>query len=91
MPKAVSHDRYRTRDIGGRYADLARARGRWSERVERPEAIAGAFARGLTGPGDGRGTSFPGRPEPPPSWGTPHTRAASRSRNDRFLCRGLKP
>jgi len=41
----VSHDKYRTRDIGGRYADLARAMGGWSERVERPEDIAGAFAR----------------------------------------------
>jgi acetolactate synthase I/II/III large subunit len=41
----VSHDKYRTRDIGGRYADLGRAMGGWSERVERPEDIAGAFAR----------------------------------------------
>ena len=41
----VSHDRYGTRDIGGRYADLGRAMGGWSERVERPEDIAGAFAR----------------------------------------------
>jgi acetolactate synthase I/II/III large subunit len=41
----VSHDKYGTRDIGGRYADLARAMGGWSERVERPEDIAGAFAR----------------------------------------------
>jgi acetolactate synthase-1/2/3 large subunit len=42
---AVSHDRYGTRDIGGRYADLARAMGGWAERVDRPEEIAGAFAR----------------------------------------------
>ncbi len=41
----VSHDKYGTRDIGGRYADLARAMGGWSERVERPEDIAAAFAR----------------------------------------------
>ena len=41
----VSHDKYRTRDIGGRYADLARAMGGWSERVERPEDVAGAFGR----------------------------------------------
>ena len=41
----VSHDKYGTRDIGGRYADLGRALGGWSERVERPEDIAGAFAR----------------------------------------------
>jgi acetolactate synthase I/II/III large subunit len=41
----VSHDKYGTRDIGGRYADLGRAMGGWSERVERPEDIAGAFGR----------------------------------------------
>jgi acetolactate synthase-1/2/3 large subunit len=41
----ISHDKYRTRDIGGRYADLAHAMGGWAERVERPEEIAGAFAR----------------------------------------------
>jgi len=41
----VSHDKYGTRDIGGRYADLGRAMGGWSERVERPEDIAGAFSR----------------------------------------------
>jgi acetolactate synthase-1/2/3 large subunit len=44
----VSHDKYGTRDIGGRYADLARAMGGWSERVERPEDIADAFARART-------------------------------------------
>src|SRR6059058_3919072 len=41
----VSHDKYGARDIGGRYADLGRAMGGWSERVERPEDIAGAFVR----------------------------------------------
>jgi acetolactate synthase-1/2/3 large subunit len=41
----ISHDKYRTRDIGGRYADLAHAMGGWAERVERPEEIAAAFAR----------------------------------------------
>jgi acetolactate synthase I/II/III large subunit len=41
----VSHDKYGTRDIGGRYADLGRAMGGWSERIERPEDVAGAFAR----------------------------------------------
>ena len=44
----VSHDKYGTRDIGGRYADMARAMGGWSERVERPDDIAGAFARART-------------------------------------------
>src|SRR5262245_39626919 len=41
----LSHEKYGTRDIGGRYADLARAMGGWSERVERPKDIAGAFGR----------------------------------------------
>jgi thiamine pyrophosphate-dependent acetolactate synthase large subunit-like protein len=41
----ASHDKYGARDIGGRYADLGRAMGGWSERVERPVEIAGAFAR----------------------------------------------
>ena len=41
----LSHEKYRTRDIGGRYADLALAMGGWAERVERPEDVAGAFAR----------------------------------------------
>jgi acetolactate synthase-1/2/3 large subunit len=50
----VSHDKYGTRDIGGRYADLGRAMGGWSERVERPEDIAGAFARARQATEDGR-------------------------------------
>jgi thiamine pyrophosphate-dependent acetolactate synthase large subunit-like protein len=41
----VSHEKYRTRDIGGRYADMALAMGGWAERVERPEEVSGAFAR----------------------------------------------
>ena len=41
----VSHDKYGARDIGGNYADLGRAMGGWSERVEKPDDIAGAFAR----------------------------------------------
>ncbi|HYE93883.1 MAG TPA: thiamine pyrophosphate-requiring protein [Terriglobales bacterium] len=41
----VSHDKYGARDIGGHYADMARAMGGWSERVEKPGEIAGAFAR----------------------------------------------
>ena len=41
----VSHDKYGARDIGGRYADMARAMGGWSERVEKPDAIADAFTR----------------------------------------------
>jgi len=41
----VSHEKYGTRDIGGNYAELGRAMGGWSERVETPEDIAGAFVR----------------------------------------------
>ena len=50
----VSHDKYGTRDIGGRYADLGRAMGGWSERVELPEDIAGAFARARKATEDGQ-------------------------------------
>ena len=33
---ARSHELYRTRDLGGQYADLARAMGGWAEKVRRP-------------------------------------------------------
>ncbi len=41
----VSHDRYRTRDIGGNYADLGRAMGGRAERVEKPAEIVPALER----------------------------------------------
>jgi acetolactate synthase I/II/III large subunit len=41
----VSHDRYRTRDIGGHYADLGRAMGGQAERVEKPGEIVPALER----------------------------------------------
>jgi acetolactate synthase I/II/III large subunit len=41
----VSHDKYRTRDIGGNYADLGRAMGGRSERVEKPSEIVPALER----------------------------------------------
>jgi acetolactate synthase-1/2/3 large subunit len=41
----VSHDRYRTRDIGGNYADLGRAMGGHTERVEKPAQIVPAIER----------------------------------------------
>ena len=41
----VSHERYRTRDIGGSYADLARAMGGRAERVEKPAEIVPAIER----------------------------------------------
>ena len=42
---ASSHELYNTRDLGGDYADMARAMGGWSERVNDPEEIQGAFSR----------------------------------------------
>jgi acetolactate synthase-1/2/3 large subunit len=41
----VSHDRYRTRDIGGNYADLGKAMGGYAERVEKPAEIIPALER----------------------------------------------
>ena len=41
----LSHERHRARDIGGRYADIARDLGGWSERVEDPEDVGAAIVR----------------------------------------------
>jgi acetolactate synthase I/II/III large subunit len=41
----VSHERYRTRDIGGNYADMGRAMGGYAERVEKPTEIVPALER----------------------------------------------
>src|SRR2546428_3556351 len=41
----VSHDRYRTRDIGGNYAEMGRAMGGQAERVEKPGDIVAAIQR----------------------------------------------
>jgi acetolactate synthase I/II/III large subunit len=41
----VSHERYRTRDIGGNYADMGRALGGYAERVEKPKEIGPAIER----------------------------------------------
>jgi thiamine pyrophosphate-dependent acetolactate synthase large subunit-like protein len=41
----VSHDRYRTRDIGGNYAELGRAMGGYSERIDKPQDIVSALQR----------------------------------------------
>ena len=42
---ALSHERYGTRDLGGNYADMARAMGGWAERVEDPAAVGPAIVR----------------------------------------------
>jgi thiamine pyrophosphate-dependent acetolactate synthase large subunit-like protein len=41
----VSHELYRTRDVGGNYADMARAMGGYSERVEKPAEVGPAIRR----------------------------------------------
>jgi acetolactate synthase-1/2/3 large subunit len=50
----LSHEKYRTRDIGGNYAAIARALGGWSEQVEDPEEIAGAICRARRATEEGR-------------------------------------
>lgn len=42
---AYSHSAFRTRDIGGRYADIGRALGGVSERVDSPNDLRDAFKR----------------------------------------------
>ena len=51
---AYSHEKYGTRDIGGSYANIGKDLGGWSERVERPEDIAGAFGRARKANEDGQ-------------------------------------
>jgi acetolactate synthase-1/2/3 large subunit len=41
----LSHERHKARDLGGRYADLAKDLGAWSERVADPGDIANAIIR----------------------------------------------
>jgi thiamine pyrophosphate-dependent acetolactate synthase large subunit-like protein len=50
----ISHEKYGSRDIGGSYADLARAMGGWSERVDDPAQIGEAFKRARRATEDGR-------------------------------------
>ena len=42
---ARSHELYRTRDLGGQYADLARAMGGWAEKIEDPSDVGPAILR----------------------------------------------
>jgi acetolactate synthase-1/2/3 large subunit len=50
----LSHEKHKTRDIGGNYAALARELGGWSERVEDPAEIADAFQRARRQTEEGR-------------------------------------
>jgi acetolactate synthase-1/2/3 large subunit len=50
----LSHERHRSRDLGGSYANLARDLGGWSERVEDPARIADAITRARRQTEEGR-------------------------------------
>ena len=50
----LSHAKYRTRDIGGDYADMAAAMGAWAERVDEPDDVGPALERARRATEDGR-------------------------------------
>ena len=50
----LSHERFRARDIGGNYANLARELGGWSERVEDPNDVANVILRARRQTEEGR-------------------------------------
>ena len=50
----LSHEKHRARDLGGRYADLAKDLGAWSERVADPGDIANAILRAKRATEDGQ-------------------------------------
>ena len=49
----LSHAKYRTRDIGGDYADMAAAMGAWAERVDEPDDVGPALERARRATEDG--------------------------------------
>lgn len=49
-----SHAKYRTRDIGGEYAEMAAAMGAWTERVDEPDDVGPALERARRATEDGR-------------------------------------
>ncbi len=49
----LSHEKYGTRDVGGNYADIARALGGWAERVEDPDEVGPAIGRARRATEDG--------------------------------------
>jgi acetolactate synthase-1/2/3 large subunit len=50
----LSHEKHKSRDLGGNYAALARELGGWSERVDDPAEIANAFRRARRQTEEGR-------------------------------------
>ena len=51
---ATSRELFRTRDLGGNYADMAAAMGGWSERVEDPSEVGPAILRARSAAEEGR-------------------------------------
>ena len=51
---AASHERFRTRDLGGNYAELGKALGGYAEKIERPEEIGAALRRAKHATEEGR-------------------------------------
>ncbi len=50
----LSHEKHQARDLGGKYADLAKDLGAWSERIADPGDIANAILRAKRATEDGR-------------------------------------
>jgi acetolactate synthase I/II/III large subunit len=50
----ASHERYRTQEVGGNYAEIGRALGGWAARVEDPGEIAGALQQARKATEDGK-------------------------------------
>jgi acetolactate synthase I/II/III large subunit len=50
----LSHEKHKARDLGGKYADLAKDLGAWSERVADPGDIANAILRARRATEDGQ-------------------------------------
>ncbi|MDR3532667.1 MAG: thiamine pyrophosphate-dependent enzyme, partial [Rhodopila sp.] len=50
----LSHERHKARDLGGRYADLAKDLGAWAERVTDPADVANAILRAKRATEDGQ-------------------------------------
>ena len=51
---ATSHELYKSRDLGGNYADMATAMGGWAERVESPAEVGPAIQRARRATEDGK-------------------------------------
>ena len=51
---ARSHELYGARDLGGNYADMARAMGGWAEKIEDPSDVGSAILRAKSATEDGQ-------------------------------------